>query len=358
MKHKVAAVIAAVVLVGLGVAVAIGGSKEDPLVAKSYLENTFPSNVEQTLKKRAAEGTKDAYDKAAAKLEKSGEADVKAAETLPDTVSGYTARSLKTGDALTLSKGTSMVVYEGKGRLSAGTLMDVTAGSAVAQGREVENGHRYVVTGQGGATVRLDASGRFGIQGTANVWNSQGGGLLPFTDVKRGDWYYDSVAFVYGKEYFSGMAANAFSPGTSMTRAMLATVLHRVSGLENAGGGTAFADVLAGQWYTDGIAWASEKGIVNGMGEGVYSPDTAVTREQLVTMLYRYQSYRGGNVSVSGTLTAYPDGNMVSDWAKTAMEWAIGAKLVQGRNTGVLDPGGTATRAEVATILQRFEALR
>ena len=355
MKHKVAAVIAAVVLVGLGVAVAIGGSKEDPLVAKSYLEDTFPSAVVQTLKKRAAEGTKAAYEKAISKLDAAGEADVKAAEGLENTISGYTARALKAGDTLTLSRGASMVAYEGKGKVTAGKLMDVTAGKTVSQGQDVETGHRYIAADQNGATVRMDAAGRFGVQGTVTV--TAGEAVLPFDDVKNGSWYYDAVFFVYGKEYFSGTAANTFSPNTSMTRAMLATVLHRVSGLETAENSTSFTDVPAGQWYTAGIAWASGKGIVNGMGEGLYCPDAAVTREQLVTMLYRYQTYRKGDVSAKGSLTDYPDGGAVASWAREAMEWAVGAELVKGRNTGALDPGGTATRAEVATILQRFEAL-
>lgn len=358
MKRKVAAVIAAVVLVGLGVAVAIGGSGEDPLVAQSYLESTYPSALAQTLQKRASTGTKTAYDQAAAKLDKAGEADVKAAEKLQGTVSGYVPKAVKAGDTLTLSQGASMVVYSGTGAVDQGTLIDVTDGKTVAQKGGVTTGHRYIVTGQS-VTVRVDAAGQIGVQGTVSIANggSQGGETLPFTDVKSSDWYYGAVTFVYGKGYFSGTAADTFAPNSSMTRAMLATVLHRASGLEKPGSGESFADVPAGQWYSDGIAWASERKIVNGMGNGLYAPDLAVTREQLVTMLYRYQTDRKGNVSAKGSLVGYPDGNTVADWAKTAMEWAVGAELVKGRDTGYLDPKGTATRAEVATILQRFEAL-
>lgn len=358
MKRKVAVVVAAVVLIGLGVAVAIGGSAEDPLVAKSYLENTYPSAVAQTLQKRASAGTKAAYDQAAAKLDKAGEEDVKAAGGLQGKVGSYAARAVKAGDTLTLRQGASMVVYSGAGAVSDGTLMDVTEGKSVAKNGSVTTGHRYIATGQS-ATVRVDTAGQFGLQGTASVTDGggQGGETLPFVDVQGNDWYYEAVAFVYGKGYFSGTSADTFAPNDSMTRAMLATVLHRVSGLETPGQGDTFDDVPAGQWYSNGIAWASGRKIVNGMGNGLYAPNLAVSREQLVTMLYRYQTDRKGNVSAKSSLADYPDGSMVADWAKEAMEWAVGAGLIKGRNTGHLDPKGTATRAEVATILQRFDAL-
>lgn len=354
MKRKVAAVVAAVVLIGLGVAVALGGSGEDPLVAKSYLEDAFPSALVQTLQKRASEATKAAYSQAAAKLDKLGEADVKAAEALQGKVSGYAARTVKAGDTLTLTQGASMVVYRGAGVVTTGELADVTAGRTVSKNGAVTEGHRYIVA-RSSTEVRMDDAGQLGLQGTVTV--AAGSGALPFEDVKSNDWYYDAVVFVYGKKYFSGTSANIFEPNTSMTRAMLATVLHRASGLETPEGSQHFDDVPTGKWYSNGIAWASGRRIVNGMGNGLYAPDLAVTREQMVTMLYRYQLDRKGKVSGKGSLEGYPDASAVSGWAKEAMEWAVGAKLVKGRNTGHLDPKGTATRAEVATILQRFEAL-
>lgn len=359
MKRKVAAVIAAVVLIGLGVAVAIGGSGEDPLVAKSYLEDTYSTTVAQTLKKRASEGTKNTYSQAVAKLDKAGEADVKAAENFQGTISGYTAKSVNGGSSLVMSQGASIVVYGGAGTVSDGVLMDVTEGRTVASNNGVTVGHRYIATEKAGAVVRVNALGYFGVQGTVSVIdNGASGNTLPFADVKSGDWYYSAVAFVYNKGYFSGTAETAFSPNTSMTRAMLATVLHRVSGLETAANGETFTDVPAGLWYSDGIAWASANGVVNGMGDGTFCPDQPVTREQLVTMLYRYQTSRKGNISAKGSLLDYPDGGIVADWAQDAMKWAVGAELVKGRDTGHLDPKGTATRAEVATILQRFDALK
>lgn len=363
MKRKVAAVIVAVVLIGLGVAVAIGGSGEDPLVAKSYLEDTYPSDVAQTLEKRASNGTKTAYEKAVGKLDKAGEADVKEAESFQGNTSGYSAKMVSSGDVLTLNHGSSIVIYAGAGTVADGTLMDVTTGKSAVKDGAVTVGHRYIVTDANGATVRVDKAGSFGVQGTVSIAagsgeSSQSGDGLPFADVKSSDWYYGAVEYVYEKGYFSGTAANVFSPNTSMTRAMVATVLYRVSGEKAPSGASIFRDVPDGQWYSDGIAWANAHGIVNGMGDGIFGPDRAVTREELVTMMYRYQSYRKGNLRAKGSLASYPDGDIVSDWAKSAVVWAAGAELIRGRDTGHLDPKGNATRAEVATILQRFEGLK
>lgn len=364
MKRKVAAVIVAVALIGLGVAVAIGGSGEDPLVAKSYLEDTFPSVLAQNLEKRASNGTKAAYEKAVGKLDKAGEADAKEAESFSGNTSGYSTKTVNSGDVLTLNHGSSMVIYGGAGTVTDGTLMDVTAGKSTGKDGAVTVGHRYIVTDTNGATVRVDTAGSFGVQGTVSVTvgsgqsGQSGDSALPFGDVKSGDWYYSAVEYVYEKGYFSGTAANVFSPNTPMTRAMVATVLYRVSGEKAPNGASAFRDVPGGQWYSDGIAWANAHGIVNGMGDGTFGPDRAVTREELVTMMYRYQSYRKGNLRAKGSLAGYPDGDIVSDWAKTAVEWATGAELIRGRDTGRLDPKGNATRAEVATILQRFEGLK
>lgn len=356
MKRKIAAVIAAVALIGLGVAVAVGGAGEDPLVAKSYMEDTYPAALVQALEKRASEGTKGTYSQSIAKLDKAGEADVKAAEKVRGFIEGYTPKTWNAGELLTLEQGASFVLYEGSGAVHEGALMDVTVGRPVNAGDAVEAGHRYIATGKSGAGVRASSAGRFGTQGTVKI--EAGDEPLPFTDVKTGEWYYDAVRFVYNKAYFSGVTENAFAPNTSMTRAMLATVLYRVSGAQAPEKGESFTDVPAGLWYSDGIAWASANGVVNGMGGGTYCPDLAVTREQLVTMLYRYQTNRKGDVSAKGSLADYPDGDSVASWAGKAMEWATGAELVKGRNTGYLDPKGTATRAEVATILQRFDALK
>lgn len=363
MKRRVTLILTAVVLLGVGIAVAVGSGSADPMISKSYWDNTYLPGLSEALQQQAGKDTKGLYAEVAAKLDKAGEADVKAAGE--KTGGGFATAQLKPGDVLELKKGASAVVQSGGAALGGGVLVDVTEGVEVLAGEDLAASHRYVVTSDD-AKLRQTQAGSVAYIGSGTVTSGNGetgigpvapGKELPFTDVTQDQWFHAAVAFVYEKGYFSGTSETTFEPNTSMNRAMVATVLHRVAGSESVDAQEVFADVPTGQWYSQGIAWASARGIVNGMGGGLYAPNTAVTREQLVTMLYRFEKdYRQVAVPTSGSLSGFPDGTQVSSWAKDAMGWAVGAGLIQGRNTGYLDPAGTATRAEVATILQRFAA--
>ena len=138
-----------------------------------------------------------------------------------------------------------------------------------------------------------------------------------------------------------------------MTRAMFAAVLYRLEGAPAAGTENPFGDVPEDAWYRDAVVWAAGAGIVYGTGDG-FDPAGAITREQIAVMLCRYAAYLGMDVSASDELSSFPDGDDASSWAKDAMSWAVKNGLVQGRDDGTLDPAGTATRAEVATLLQRM----
>jgi hypothetical protein len=172
-----------------------------------------------------------------------------------------------------------------------------------------------------------------------------------FADVSSNAWYSDGVKFTSSHELFQGTDNGGFAPEMSMTRGMLATVLHR---LENAptATGELFADVAGDAYYAEAIIWASVEGIVNGTGDG-FMPDAEINREQLAVMLYRYADATGVTVTLVATLDGFPDADEVSDWAEEALKWAVAAGLIQGRDSG-LAPKGTATRAEVAVILERF----
>ena len=346
MKNRLMAALAAVLLLGTGIALAVGNMSDTAMISKSYYEDTYLPALRENLTKRAQTASAPIYEKAEAALSGQGQA----ANGTP-----YTTAQMGEGDELKLAAGGSLLVYDGAGRLTSGALADVTEGVSVSAGTALTAAHRYIVTDTSGATVRQTASGTLGYQGTGQVTRASEQGL-PFTDVTAGDWFHDAVAYVYQHGYFSGTGASTFSPNAPMDRAMVATVLYRISGETAKGDGTDFSDVPAGQWYSDGIAWASAKGVVNGMGDGLYIPTLAVTREQLVTMLYRYETeYRKTAATGSADdLAGFPDQDSVSDWAREAVGWAVEAGLVQGRDNGALDPAGTATRAEVATILQRF----
>lgn len=180
---------------------------------------------------------------------------------------------------------------------------------------------------------------------------------VDFEDVAADIWYAGAVDFASGHELFNGITPTFFAPQQPMTRGMVATVLWRLENEQNVTAAGIFTDVEAGSWYEGGILWATHEGIVTGYGNGLCGPEDNVTREQLATMLYRYTKLMGLDMTVTGKLSDFVDGTDVSDYAEDAMVWAVGTGLLQGGDSRVLDPHGDATRAQVATVLQRLITL-
>lgn len=179
---------------------------------------------------------------------------------------------------------------------------------------------------------------------------------FPFTDVPETMWYYDSVYYVYAHGLMNGTAATLFSPGNPTTRGMLVTILYRMEGSPQGAGWGPFTDVTPGAYYAQPIAWAAWNGIVNGITSTTFAPDRNVTREQMAAILYRYTAWKGWDVSQQGNLFQFTDWQKVQAYARTPLAWAVASGLIQGKENQRLDPGGPATRAEVATILQRFHS--
>ena len=175
---------------------------------------------------------------------------------------------------------------------------------------------------------------------------------LPFIDVHPGDWFYDPVCYVYSQGLMTGTSATTFEPNTSLSRAMLVAVLHRLEGSPAASAGD-FTDVSDGDWYAQAVNWAASVGVVNGFDDGTFQPNTAITREQLAAILCNYAQYKGFDTSTSGDLSTYSDAASVSDWAQESVEWMVGSGLLGGYDDSTLRPQGTTTRAEVASVLQR-----
>lgn len=173
-----------------------------------------------------------------------------------------------------------------------------------------------------------------------------------FADVPAQTWYNEYVSFVTAREIFNGVGGSSFAPNTAMNRAMLAQVLYNFDLNATAGDGTKFADVNAADWFNAAIGWAYENGIVSGYGNSFGAADT-VTRQDMATILYRYAKAAGYDVSASGNLTKFADAGSVANYALDAMRWAVGVGLIDGVD-GKLDPTGSATRAQVATIMTRF----
>ena len=179
----------------------------------------------------------------------------------------------------------------------------------------------------------------------------------PFKDVKEADWFFDGVKFANQNGLFNGTAPDLFSPDDAMTRAMLVTVLWRLDGKTAATKASAFVDVPANEYYTDAVAWAAENGVVNGIGESRFAPEGEVTREQIAAILSRYAESKNVDTSKRAGLASFPDAGKVSTYAKDAMAWAVENGLVNGIKNGsetTLAPQGTATRAQVAAILARY----
>ena len=174
-----------------------------------------------------------------------------------------------------------------------------------------------------------------------------------FKDVKSGAWFEGAVAFTSSRDLMGGGMAD-FLPQDNMTRAMLVTVLHRLEDLPDADMTSVFNDMTEGSWFFDAMLWAAENEIVFGVSETEAAPQADITREQLVVIIHRYVKHLGIAVSdAAAALDGYKDGDEVSDWAQEAFAWAVLTGIITGRSDDELAPGGTATRAEVATILWR-----
>ena len=178
----------------------------------------------------------------------------------------------------------------------------------------------------------------------------------PFDDSGRGDWFYDSVVYVYENGLMDGVSDTLFDPDGTVTRAQLVTMLWRLDGEPSVNYALPFTDVSGGEWYAEAVRWAAGEGIVNGVSETEFAPNAAVTREQLAAILHRYAQHKGYDVSIgeSTNILSYSDFASISEYAISAMQWVCGEGIITGVTESTLEPQGTATRAQSAAILMRF----
>ena len=260
--------------------------------------------------------------------------------------------------ALGIKKGSVITVQDADGK----TLYTATAlgsmSSVIFSSSDIKEGETYTVLVDGAsvgtATAKLGTSisdgGSFAPDENRN--GAQQDSVSGFGDVPQNSWFADAVKYVSENKLMNGTSTTAFSPNGNMSRAMLATVLYRMSG-ETAEAGSSFSDVSSSAYYAAAVSWASNKGIVNGTGADAFSPNASITREQLAAMLYRY----AGEPSVSADLSAYTDTVDISPYASKAVEWCVAKGILSGKSATRLAPQDTATRAECAAMLQRFAAL-
>lgn len=179
---------------------------------------------------------------------------------------------------------------------------------------------------------------------------------LPYRDVRANDWFYDAVKFVSDEKLMTGTGANTFAPNLTTTRGMIVSILYRLEGGPQINGSSPFTDVKDDDWYGDAVRWAERAGVVSGTSATTFAPNAAITREQLAAILMNYANYKHENTSARADLSKYSDAGKISSWANDVMAWAVSKGYISGMTATTLAPQGSATRAQVAAILQRYLA--
>lgn len=290
-----------------------------------------------------------------------------------DSEISVTARG--TNARFALADGIDSATVSGSGNLALNcTAGDVTVafnGTAANGVTLARSGDRVTISGASGGSVVVSENGAttttttitpgqdvsVTLDGDINEEPDTPAGDMPFTDVRTSDWFYDPVKYVYEEGLMTGTGATAFAPNVTTTRAMIVSILYRLEGGPAVSGNSSpFNDVHTSDWYYDAVRWAERTGVVGGVGDGCFAPNTAITREQLAAMLMNYANYKHQNVSARADLSRYSDADRVSAWAEDAVAWANVEGYISGMTATTLAPQGSATRAQVAAILQRYLA--
>lgn len=356
MKKRVIALALALGLAAAagGGALAASGGQLSSLVSRSYLEGTFLSELAGRIEGWVESALAPIYQDAEAELDRVGQS-ASGGGSVPAGWSSsgrYTPQSGARGDTVSLSQGSGILWTAGTATAQ-GELVDVTAGAVLASGQTLQVNHRYLAGEQSTVTV-TSQSAAWSVEG---IWKAGETTLpepdFPFQDVAEGAWYREDVRFVYENGLFSGTGNSQFSPGQTMDRGMMTTVLHRLAGEPAVEYEPIFQDVAEGLWYAPGTVWAGQNGIMAGVGGGRFAPKQLVTRQEIAVALYRYAEFVGADTSGRGDLSDFSDQGNISSWAREALAWAVAEGIVRGSDGGV-NPRGEASRAEVAAMFHRF----
>lgn len=267
-----------------------------------------------------------------------------------------TAAASETFTATVYQMGTGVAPAEGVQIFCGGELLGRTAADGTFAWHFDTAGVYVLTTGDSNHTYSQCV---VTVTGKAPVCD--GGANCPsraFPDLDPAQWYHLSTDYAITNHLFIGFEDGTFRPNGQMSRAMFAMVLWRVAGSPASSAALPFADVAADAWYADAVRWAYAAGVINGVSTTAFDPESPVTREQMVTMIVRYAEKIGAVTGARDDLSQFSDGMQVSSYALAAVRWAVAVGLLRGMGNGRLEPQGTATRAEVATLLMRFAALR
>lgn len=269
---------------------------------------------------------------------------------------GYKALSLKAGGKVTLDSGGSLVLLSGTATVNftSGAVINVSTGSAVASGSSLSVNQRYLVAEDtSGVFVFYSDTSEILIEGRYTYAESSEVSL--FIDVADSHWGYDYIIYLSGKGIVNGMGNYKFEPDSTMTRAMFVTVIGRLYGISDTyTGGSSFSDVAAGSWYAPYVSWAADEGIVQGYDTGAFGPNDPITREQMAVIMVRYAGFAGLSLGETADKVSFNDSGSISSWALEAVAAAQRAGLINGKPGNIFDPRGTATRAEVCAVVYRL----
>lgn len=292
--------------------------------------------------------------------------------SLADSEISVTARG--TNARFALADGIDSATVSGSGNLALNCIagdVTVTFNGTAANGVTLaRSGDSVTISGASGGSVVVSENGAttttttitpgqdvsVTLDGDINEEPDTPAGDMPFTDVRTSDWFYDPVKYVYEEGLMTGTGANTFAPNLTTTRGMIVSILYRLEGGPQINGSSPFTDVKDDDWYGDAVRWAERAGVVSGTSATTFASNAAITREQLAAILMNYANYKHENTSARADLSKYSDAGKISSWANDVMAWAVSKGYISGMTATTLAPQGSATRAQVAAILQRYLA--
>lgn len=274
-----------------------------------------------------------------------------------DTVFEAKWAAITTAHEIRVEESANGTVTSSSDRATAGSIitLTVTADEGYELGylsAEDAAGNRLTITEAGEGQYRFTMSDA-AVTITARFDKIGEGWKNPYSDVSSNNWYYEAVQYVTEKGLMEGIGGGLFAPNTELNRAMLVTILYRLEGQPEAASAN-FTDVPGSSWYASAVNWAAANKIVEGYPDGTFAPTKSLTREEMATILYRYAAYKGYDTTATGDLSGFADGASVSSWAETAVIWAVDQGVISGMGGNVLNPKGTATRAQVAQVLMNY----
>ncbi len=347
MKRLIAAAMSLGLMVSLSSALAgSAGTSSDPLITKSYAEDTYTASVMSDGRAAVDEKLRQVYYDSAEELTSSANA-----------VSGFRSVVVPEGETVRVGTGCSVILTYGSAELTetTGTVIKVDGAVVADSGARISANARYfcaentqaVYTALEDSTLMVDGA-YSGSEGVSDAFTL-------YADVAPYDWYYESAVFAYNIKLFPDYASSRFRPTDGATRAEMVYALWVAAGQPESENTVTFQD-LTQDWYREAVAWSVEKGIIQGFNPQEFSPDTGLTREQLAVIMYRYTQAVGGDVSAQSELDKFTDASLISDWARDEMEWAYAVGILTGMSATEMSPQTTAQRDHTATVLMRYVA--